>query len=106
MSERSLPAMPPAAGSRRTLRGLVAAALGSASAGLMTGSLHAQSVEEEIVVTDSQRSTYRVEDGSMSKLTESLRDTPQSINAIPKELLDDRGVVSLNDALRNVPGIT
>src|SRR5690606_13786365 len=35
-----------------------------------------------------------------------LRDTPQSINAIPKELLDDRGVVSLNDALRNVPGIT
>lgn len=98
--------MPPAAGKRRKLRGLVAAALGGAGAGLMTGSLHAQDVEEEIVVTDSRRSTYRVEDGSMSKLTESLRDTPQSINAIPKELLEDRGAVTLNDALRNVPGIT
>ena len=49
---------------------------------------------------------YRVEDNSMSKLSESIRDTPQSIATISKELLDDRGVTSLNDALRNTPGIT
>ena len=42
----------------------------------------------------------------MSKLSESIRDTPQSIATISKELLDDRGVTSLNDALRNTPGIT
>ena len=49
---------------------------------------------------------YRVEDNSMSKLSESIRDTPQSMAMISKELLDDRGVTSLNDALRNTPGIT
>ena len=61
---------------------------------------------EEVVVIEEVGDRYRVEDNSMSKLSESIRDTPQSIATISKELLDDRGVTSLNDALRNTPGIT
>jgi catecholate siderophore receptor len=62
---------------------------------------------EEIIVEDSARDTlYRLEDSSLTKLTEPLRDVPQSIVTVPRELLDDRGVTTLNEALRMVPGIT
>ncbi len=61
---------------------------------------------EEIVVTDRQREAYTVDQSSLGKLTEALIDTPQSISVITEQLLDDRGAMSLNDALRNVPGIT
>jgi catecholate siderophore receptor len=60
---------------------------------------------DEIVITES-RDAYRVDDNSSSKLTESIRDTPQSIATLSRELMDDRGATSLNDALRDVPGIT
>jgi catecholate siderophore receptor len=61
---------------------------------------------EEILVVDRQSDAYRQEQSSLGKLTEPLRDTPQSITTLTSELLDDRGALSLNDALRNVPGIT
>jgi len=61
---------------------------------------------EEILVTEEAREGYRVEDNSLSTLTESIRDTPQSITTVSRELMEDRGATSLNDALRNVPGIT
>ena len=61
---------------------------------------------DEIVVTEEAQDRYRVEDSALSKLSESIRDTPQSIATLTKEMLDDRGLQSLNDALRNVPGIT
>ena len=61
---------------------------------------------EEIVITEQAAPKYRVEDNSLSKLTESIRDTSQSLATLSRELLDDRGATSLNDALRNVPGIT
>jgi catecholate siderophore receptor len=61
---------------------------------------------DEIVVTEEALDRYRVEDSALSKLSESIRDTPQSMAMLTKEMLDDRGVLSLNDALRNVPGIT
>ena len=61
---------------------------------------------EEIVVTEQRREAYGTSHSSLSKLTESLLDTPQSITSLPRNLLDDRGAASLNDALRDVPGIT
>lgn len=61
---------------------------------------------EEVVVTEKHRESYRVDQSALTKLTETIRDTPQSITTLSRELLDDRGVTSLNDALRNVPGIT
>ena len=42
---------------------------------------------------------------ALSKLQGALKDQPQSITVLNKPLLEARGVVSLSDALRNVPGI-
>jgi catecholate siderophore receptor len=61
---------------------------------------------EEIVVVDQRRDGWREEQSTLRKLTEPLRDTPQSITSLTEALLDDRGAMSLSDALRNVPGIT
>jgi catecholate siderophore receptor len=79
------------------------------AAGMLAPEVLAQPADravEEIVVREEAQDRYRVEDSALSKLSESIRDTPQSIATLSKELLDDRGVTSLNDALRNSPGIT
>ena len=85
-------------------------ALVGVGVGLLAPQAFAQSTGgggvDEIVVTEEALHRYRVEDSALSKLSESIRDTPQSIATITKEMLDDRGLQSLNDALRNVPGIT
>ncbi|MFC5862851.1 TonB-dependent receptor domain-containing protein [Acidicapsa dinghuensis] len=43
---------------------------------------------------------------SMDKFTEPLLETPQSINVVPNFVLQDQGVSTLRDTLRNVPGIS
>ena len=43
---------------------------------------------------------------SMSKFTESLIDTPQSVTVVPQFVMQDQAVSTLRDALRNVPGIS
>ncbi len=88
------------------LAAAVRRALLGTSLSLLTQAAIAQNTVDEIVVTEEVREGYRVEDNSLSKLTESIRDTPQSITTLSRELVDDRGATSLNDALRNVPGIT
>lgn len=40
-----------------------------------------------------------------AKIDVPLRDIPQTVNVIPKALMEDQGAISLQDALRNVPGI-
>lgn len=40
------------------------------------------------------------------KYTEPLRDTPQTINVIPKDVIEQQGATTLRDVLNNVPGIT
>jgi catecholate siderophore receptor len=40
------------------------------------------------------------------KYATSLTETPQTIQVIPRTLLDEQGATTLTDALRNVPGIT
>ena len=42
----------------------------------------------------------------LSRLPGTIQDTPQVINVIPREVLDQQGVTTLDQALRNVPGIT
>ena len=61
---------------------------------------------EEVVVTGRQTERYRETESSLSKLTEDLLDTPQSVTTMSSELLEDRGITSINDALRTIPGIT
>lgn len=43
---------------------------------------------------------------ALPKLSQSLLDTPQSINVVPKQLMEDQGITTTRDALRNVPGIS
>src|SRR5688500_10709755 len=40
------------------------------------------------------------------KFTQPLVDTPQSVPTVPAELMQQQGVTTLRDALRNVPGIS
>lgn len=40
------------------------------------------------------------------KFTEPLRDIPQTITVIPKEIIEQQGATTLRDVLRNVPGLT
>ena len=43
---------------------------------------------------------------SSTKRTEPLLDTPQTINVISKEVMEDQGATTLRDVLKNVPGLT
>jgi catecholate siderophore receptor len=43
---------------------------------------------------------------SSPKYTEPLRDIPQTISVIPKEVIEQQGAATLRDVLNNVPGIT
>jgi len=53
-----------------------------------------------------EASTYRPEQSrAATKIDALLRDIPQSINVVPQSVLRDQGADSLEDALKNVPGI-
>jgi catecholate siderophore receptor len=43
---------------------------------------------------------------SSPKYTEPLRDIPQTITVIPREVIEEQGATTLRDVLRNVPGLT
>lgn len=49
---------------------------------------------------------YQATVPTLPKLTQPLLDTPQSITVIPQQLMEDQGVTTVRDALRNVPGIS
>ncbi|MHC8309189.1 TonB-dependent siderophore receptor [Pseudomonas sp. GT1P32] len=53
--------------------------------------------------------THSYTTGSTSSATGlplSLRETPQSVTVITRQQMDDRGVQSISDALRNTPGVS
>ncbi|MBK5511566.1 TonB-dependent siderophore receptor [Pseudomonas sp. TH15] len=53
--------------------------------------------------------THAYTTGTMSSATGlplSIRETPQSVTVITRQQMDDRGVQSVGDALRNTPGIS
>ncbi|MBD0363140.1 MAG: TonB-dependent siderophore receptor, partial [Coleofasciculus sp. C3-bin4] len=64
--------------------------------------------EIEIVVTGEQEEEgYRVRNAITGTRTDTpLRDIPQSIQAVPQQVLEDQRVNRLNEALRNVSGVT
>ncbi|URD50062.1 TonB-dependent siderophore receptor [Chroococcidiopsis sp. CCNUC1] len=62
--------------------------------------------EMEIVVTGEQDG-YSVTDTSTGTKTDTpLRDIPQSIQVVPQQVLRDQNINSLEDATRNVSGVT
>lgn len=50
--------------------------------------------------------SYQVERAQSSKYTAPLIDTPRSVTVVPQQVLKDSNALSLQDALRTVPGIT
>jgi iron complex outermembrane receptor protein len=61
--------------------------------------------DEEIVVTG-ERDGYRVPNASTATRTDTpLRDIPQSIQVVPRQVLEDQQVTDLQDITRNVSGV-
>jgi catecholate siderophore receptor len=56
---------------------------------------------ESVEVRDESRAIL-----SSPKYTEPLLDTPQTINVISKEVMEEQGATTLRDVLKNVPGLT
>jgi len=50
--------------------------------------------------------SYQTLTPSYNKLTGPLVETPQSITVVPSQLMQDQGVTTMRDALRNVPGVS
>jgi len=67
-----------------------------------------KTVLPEVVVTSShdRANAYAVSDLSIGKYKKSVTDTPQAVNVISKQLIQDQHVTTLRDAVRNVAGIS
>ena len=59
-----------------------------------------------IDVQDTAGGGYQTTDSQLTRMPVPLRDTPQTVNVVPKQLMEDQQVTSVQEALRNVPGIT
>ncbi|MEM6435545.1 MAG: TonB-dependent receptor [Cyanobacteria bacterium P01_D01_bin.115] len=77
---------------------------------LAPGVAAADVVDDEalrVVVTGEEGSRYFEPEATTGTRTDTpLRDIPQSIQVIPQEVLEDQQVTQLDDALRNVSGVT
>lgn len=62
------------------------------------------SSEAEIVVTG-QAESYSVDQVSAIKIDAPLKDIPQTIDVIPEAVIRDQRALSLQDVLKNVPGV-
>jgi catecholate siderophore receptor len=95
---------------RLSARFLAGSALGlifAVPAGAQTTAAANTSGQVERVLIEGQKPDgYKIDAPAITKLTEPLLETPQSIDTISKQELKDRAATNLNDALRNVPGIS
>lgn len=57
------------------------------------------------VKVQAARERYRAGEPASAKLDAPARDIPQAINVVPRQLLEDQSARSMQDALRNVPGV-
>ncbi|RZF49782.1 catecholate siderophore receptor Fiu [Acinetobacter halotolerans] len=71
---------------------------------------HAATAQENVkklpTIEVRAENSYKADEISSPKYTQPLVDTPQTIQVIKKELLQEQGAASLIEALRNTPGIT
>jgi catecholate siderophore receptor len=49
---------------------------------------------------------YKVHKSASGKLTEPLVDTPRTVTAVPKEVVEDKGARDIRELARSVPGLT
>ncbi|OKH20904.1 ferrichrome-iron receptor [Hydrococcus rivularis NIES-593] len=63
--------------------------------------------EIELVVTGEQETGYSVPDASTATKTDALiRDIPQSIQVIPRQVIEDQGITRISDVTRNVSSVS
>src|SRR5215475_7178853 len=104
---------------RRVLLGSVAslAASGGASSALAQGVYGSKPPPSDAAPTQlpaisvegaekSPQTGYKADQSSLGKLTEPLLNTPFTVETVTRQLMDDQGVTTLREALRNVPGIS
>ncbi len=65
-----------------------------------------QTTLPEIRVQGDQEGFRRESTGSATRTETPFRDIPQFINSIPEQVIRERGVTNMQDALRTVPGIS
>jgi catecholate siderophore receptor len=58
-----------------------------------------------VTVKSSADDGYSPASSTATKGSAALRDIPQSVNVVPQQLIKDQGARSMQDALRNVPGL-
>jgi iron complex outermembrane recepter protein len=62
--------------------------------------------EEELVVTGEQNTGYSTTNATAATKTDTpLRDIPQSIQVVPRKVIEDQGITEIIDAARNVSGV-
>ena len=63
-------------------------------------------LSDRVVVTGADLPAYPVENAASGTKTDTpLLEVPQTVNVIPRQLLDDQNDISLREALRNVGGV-
>jgi len=89
---------------------LARTALGLSSAGLTSVAAIGAAFGQTVAANDTAKSTESVvvtdQKTSYDLIPQKILDTPQTINVVPAEVIKEQGVTSLQDALKNVPGIT
>ncbi len=85
---------------------LMAAILAAVSTPSQAEEAQATQALPTVVVQDTVENEYKPEKAASPKYTAPLRDTPQSVQVIPKKVIEEQGQLTLRDMLSNVPGIT
>lgn len=67
---------------------------------------HSQTLPSVTVKSNAEDVYSPASSSTATKGSAALRDIPQSVNVVPQQLLQDQGARSMQDALRNVPGLT
>ncbi|SDT92470.1 catecholate siderophore receptor [Verrucomicrobium sp. GAS474] len=78
----------------------------TADTGTATKTKKEDAALDEVVVTAKTKSDYQTDKLSSGKYTEPLRDVPQTVTIVPKEVMQDQNASSLRQVLQNVPGVT
>ncbi len=81
-------------------------ALGAAASAQAQPANDNATVLAPVTVQADSPAPYKAERVQSGKFTEPLLNTPQSITVVPREVLEEQQAQSLQDVLRNVPGIT
>lgn len=61
--------------------------------------------DQQAIVVTGARDGYVPQDTNAAKIPAQLRDIPQAVDVVPEEVLRDQRALSIQDALKNVPGV-